>query len=226
MIEAKITCLTGTIQLPDLSMSMTKGMVIYMPEAKARSSKDLERAWKGRGVSVQYVTRVQERRNPPKNKPNPVFPVPPGMAFAPPTQEAGEQVIFDPDIIAERVVTAINEDALTTNKIRLAVSKRLDQFEERLVGRVVAVLKEEIAAGITVQGVPQAMAVQTPNQPVGKMPLVEEDVPVFIPSKIRSDDMKAEIAIESQQGDSSGLSDAAAALRAARAGKKRRTETD
>ena len=58
------------------------------------------------------------------------------------------------------------------------------------------------------------------------MPAVEDDVPVFIPSKIRSDDMKAEISVESQQGDGAGLSEAAAALRKARAGKKRRTETD
>ena len=229
MMEAKITCITGSIRLADLNLSLSKGEVIYMAEAKARSSKDLQRAWKAKGVTVQYIERVQMQRAPSNN---PVFPPPPSMGgFVTETHgpTPGEQVFFDPDVMAARVAEAVNSDALVANRVRIAVAQRLEGLEDRIVARVVDALKGEIAAGLTVQAVagqPVAAVGGSLPQP-GSVPLVEE-VPIFIPSRIKTDDMTAEVRVESRQGDVGGLSDAAAALRAARKGAagSRNMETD
>lgn len=222
MIEAKITCLTGSLRLPDLNLHLTKGMTVYMDEKKARNSKDLERAWRGKGVEIQYVSRVAERRAPRPENTNPRFPAPPGMGFTPPPPPPSREdnLLFDPDLLAERVVEAINTDAVTHNKVRLIVTQQLAGLEDRIVARVVEAIKSEIASGISVHGGPLAAPVHVHGTPSGTTPLVD-DVPVFIPSRIRTDGLTAEIDIQSQQGDAGGLSDAAAALRKARnAGKK------
>ena len=65
MIEAEITCVCSPgIRIADLNLNLTKGDVVYVPEAQARASMDLRRA--RAGVHLRMVQRCRERRAPPR----------------------------------------------------------------------------------------------------------------------------------------------------------------
>lgn len=226
MIEAKITCLTGSIRLPDLDLHLTKGMEVYMPQAKARSSKDLQRAWQGKGVDVQYVRRYRKKRSAGPQQPNPVFPAPKGMGFVPAEPAQDEGVLFDPSIIADEVVARINADAVAKDRVRVALAQRLEAMEERITDKVIRAVQAELAKLPPAQ--PLGPPVPAPAPGVGMISSVDEDVPVFVPSKIRDGGLTASINVKTEQGDGSGLSEAADALRKTRnsAGKNRDTEND
>jgi len=203
MMEAKITCTTRQIQLPDLELDLADGQVVYITEAKARGSRDLQRARRAKGVSVVYVERSRVRR--PAATKNPGVSAPVGVpAFLPSEFAQGEKVIFDPDAIAERVVAALGGPSLD-RRISNEVARQVLGMEERLTN-------------VLVQAVERSMAHDhgtwaEPGRPAGS---VSDDAPVFIPSRIEDEGLTSEIQVKSQQGDDTGLSDAAEALRVAR----------
>ena len=222
MMEAKIVCTCTRIQIADLDMLLTQGMTIYMDAGKARASVDVQRAWRNKAVTLQYVERFQERR-PAQPSANPVFPEPAGMAAFTASNQRDESVLFDPDDIADRVVAAFAGSPVT-EKIRIEVGRQLAGVRKAIVNDVVTALKAEIAAGIRVEGVQMSPVVGS-HAPAGRV-LVEDDAPVFVPSKIGRDDLVGDIGVKATKVEgATGVSDAADALRelkrGAKAGKKR-----
>jgi len=215
VIEARIECECQGITLSDLDLHLTRGQVVFMDAAKARASKDMQRAWRVGAVAVKYVERFKERRKAPV-APHPLIPAR-GMVAAPPEpidEATTEIVIVDPGEIAARVVHELGRNPITA-AVRVEVGRQVQALEDRLVARVV----EGVLASLKVNPV-QQVAAQAPQ--AGTVP-VDGDVPVFVPSKI--DGLQADLGLESEKADEGVVSDAAAALRAARgAGKKRRTE--
>ena len=59
MFEARITCLTRTFQIDDLTLNMVKGDVVFIPKEVADVSPDLARAKRAGAVQVTIVQRSQ-----------------------------------------------------------------------------------------------------------------------------------------------------------------------
>ena len=186
MTEAEITCECAFIQLADLQLTMTKGMVVYIDAAKARQSVDLQRAGRVTGVTIKYVQRFRERRPEPV-APNPVFPTPPG--FSSYAEDHPPQVTFDYEVVAQRVASL------------------LAPLMQTMIDQAMQGVRFEAPVG--------------PTGSVGSQPLVgkvvvRDDVPVFIPSKIGRDDLRAGFDVQATEGDADSVSDALSALKAAR----------
>jgi len=204
MMEAKITCTTGKIQIPDLGLDLVAGQVEYVAEAKVRGSRDLQRARQAKGVSVAYVERSRVRR--PATLKNPGYPTPSGVsAFLPAKLSQEEKVIFDPDAIAERVVAALGGLPLDC-RISQEVIHQLQGIEDRLTNALVSAVERAMVQGHR----------KTQVEAEGSAGSMFDDVPVFIPSRIEDEGLISEIEVQSQQGDDTRLSDTAEALRVAR----------
>jgi len=213
-MEAKITCTCSRIVIADMDLTLRKGDTLYVEAGRSKASKDLQRAWKNKAVAIRYVQRFQEQRAAPI--PNPSTPDAVRRSAFIPDQK--EEAIVDPDAIASRVVEALGRGA-TPAQVRTEVARQLQVAKQEIVADVVSALKAEIGAGIRVGAAPAAAVAR----PAGKV-VVEDDVPVFVPSKIGRDDLSGDIETTTTQVEgATGVSDAAAALRAARdaAGKKR-----
>lgn len=132
-MEAKITCLTASIHLPDLNMVLVKGQEVYVPEKTARASQDLHRAWSNKGVHVQYISRFREKRTLSLVGNSPT-PPPPPSEYIPEFQPSLSDIIvkglmrvFWPLLQAElrameerilRAVEAGNRGKVTSNRTR------------------------------------------------------------------------------------------------------------
>ncbi len=222
MIEAEIRCQCSSIALPDVGLGvLTKGQIVFMDAAKARSSVDLQRAWRAKAVAIKYVQRFQERREAPV--PHALFsspPTPRGMVAAPeePEPRGHDILLVDPDAIAARVVAELGRSPIN-QRVKVEVARQVQELEDRLVARVatavLAAFRVEYPAGIS--------TARTQLETAGRMP-VSGDVPVYVPSKIDGS-LKADLGVEAEKAGDEAVSGAAAALRAARgAGKKRCTE--
>jgi hypothetical protein len=100
VIEAEVTCECRAIQLADLGVSLTHGMVVYLEAEQARRSLDLHRASKVRGVTVRYVQRFRERR--------PDAPAPaPAVPSVPQHRVPEPAVPLHPEDIAHQVVALL-----------------------------------------------------------------------------------------------------------------------
>ncbi len=190
MIEAEITCECPAIQLADLQMALTRGMVVYLAEGRARVSKDLQRAVRAHGVTVKYVQRFREQRAPGGSVAGPtpldgaVFPVAPAVAN------------LDPESLAQRIAEIV------TSRMTDVLSQLLEaRPEANFPG-----LADSVGYGVG------------SNQPRAVRPVVPNDIPVFIPSKIGRDDLHP-ADVKATEGEAGSVSDAVAALRAARQGK-------
>lgn len=198
MIEAEITCECASLTLADLQLALTRGMVVYLDATRARNSKDLARAQRVRGVTVKYVQRYREQR------PAPVTPAVPTPALVPVSSEArgveGPVPFLDEEAIAQRVVALL--------------APQLQAIQEAI---------QALGQGtVVVVAAPQGHAPQVRAVPpvVGT---VTDDVPVFIPSKIGRDDLRPTIAVATEgAADGGGVTDALAALKAARKSEKSR----
>lgn len=214
MIEARVTCTCTQIILPDLGVDLIQGQVIFIPEAQAKASEDLTRARHARAVSVHFVQRFTEQRSESPAAPAPVPPPPhPSTRPVPPPPPA-----LDPEDVADRVVQRLGltraGGGVGMAEVRAEVGRQLTDLRAHLRADLRTELIEVLqAAGAEIP----AGATKTTAAP-------SEPEPVFIPSRI-GEDLKADIGVE--EGTSTvGVSDAAAALRAARggAGKKERTK--
>jgi len=103
MVEAEITCECPAIQLADLQMALTRGMVVYLAENRARVSKDLQRAVRARGVTVKYVQRFREQRP----APSATTPQPGAIAALPPVADK-----LDPESLAQRIAEIVTSRVL------------------------------------------------------------------------------------------------------------------
>lgn len=211
MIEARIMCLTGSLRVHDLDLTLTKGMIVYLPEARARSSQDLQRLWQAKGVNIQYVERFSKIRPPEDSPPRPL------ARNQKVTPMDADRVLFDPQALAEQIIVAIGQDAVMNDRVRLAVAARMQELEERITSRVVAALREELA-GLARTPVPVMTSEQFLREPPSQkiLPDIEEEAPIFIPSRIGDGDLKGGVTVTAQQGDDAGLNEATAALRRSR----------
>lgn len=103
MVEAEVTCECSSIQLPDLQLALTRGMVVYLDATRARQSKDLQRAWRASGVTVKYVQRFREQRPAPLTPPAPQAPV----LLPPPSESTWAPPALDDEAIAHRVAALL-----------------------------------------------------------------------------------------------------------------------
>lgn len=184
VIEAEVTCECPAIQLGDLGLALTRGMVVYLEADRARRSADLLRAARARGVSIRYVQRFRDRR--PELPPPSHVPAVPSPVFLDPPQH------------------------------REAVSSPAPPLNVEAIAQRVAELLLPHLQGLFGQA-PQMSATRPTNSPpnVGKV-VVSDDVPVFIPSRIGEEGMQATVTVVATSGEAEGVSDAVAALRAAR----------
>ncbi len=217
MIEAKIQCQCRLIALPDLGFdgekSLKNGQVLYMDAVKARASKDLQRAWKSRAVTIKYVERCRERREVPM-APS-VFHRARSMVAAPqePASPTHDILLVDPDAIAARVVAELGRSPID-EWVKVEVAREVQALEDRLVTRITTA----VLAGIQPLLSGAVLRTEAPSTSVGKVPTVDNGVPVYVPSKIGGT-LKADLGLAPEKASHGGVSDAAAALRAAR-GKK------
>jgi len=223
MIEARIECVCSQIGLPDLDLSLTKGQVVHMDASKARRSKDLQRAWQAKAVTIKYIERFRKRREAPV--PRPIHPLVPVSRVAAPAVDqapAGEHILLvDPGEIAARVVQELGRGPVN-EKVRVEVGRQLKALEDRLVARVSAAVLAAIQT-MPVQVARPLPGVDRPTRAI--VAGIDDDVPVYVPSKIGDNNLKADLDLPSKRAEKGNVSEAAAALRAARkAGKKRRTE--
>ena len=116
MLEAEITCECPAIQLADIQMALTRGMVVYLAEGRARVSKDLQRAIRAKGVTVKYVQRFRDIRSVP---PAPLPPPPPARVQAVPLAEG-----LDLEALAQRVADLVSSRVLAALDQGLTVSPR------------------------------------------------------------------------------------------------------
>ena len=190
MIEARIECQCNKILLPDLKASLVRDDVIYIDDTTARKSADLQRAWKARAVTVKYVERCQQRR-----PVGPVMPINQGMVAAPTAAPAtGDHLLVDPDAIAARV--------------EVVVTRQIKALEDRLVAQM-----EALVARV---GPSAGLLSQTVTASPAQDHSVDDHVPVFIPSRIDDKGLNADLGIEAKDEGQESVSEAAAALRAAR----------
>jgi len=195
MIEAQIECMCNKIMLADLGLNLSRNQVAFVAADDARKSVDLRRAWKGKAVAVKYIERCQERR---ANHPLEI-PTPRGMVAAPVvSQPARDTLLVDPDAIAARV--------------GLEVAQQIKALEDRLVARVTAAVVAAMPKVIAAAPVQVLPASRVP----GPVTQILDDVPVFIPSHIDGGGLDADLGLEVQEATEGTVSDAAAALRAAR----------
>jgi len=85
---------------------------------------------------------------------------------------------------------------------------------ELLAPRLEALLSSRVGGGSAPISLPSS------SPAPGKVPLVDDSVPLFIPSRIGRDDLQP-VVIVAEGGEADGVSDALAALKAARKEKKR-----
>ena len=188
MIEAEITCECASITLADLQVALTKGMVVYLDATRARSSQDLQRAVRAKGITVKYVQRYREQR------PQVTTPVPQAPMLQMETPEKFVSPV-DEEAIAQRVV------ALLTPQLQALL-----EAVQALGNGVVA------STGMS------SLSSHGSSRTVGTV--VVDDVPVFIPSKIGRDDLRPNLSVAAEgTEDGGGVTDALAALKAARKGK-------
>jgi len=185
MIEAEVTCQCVQIALPDLRLSMVNGQVVYLDEADAKASVDLQRAWRAKAVIVKYIQRFRERRA--ARLALPAAPAASMVGFLPEMGQPEQTVVVDVDAIAARVA-------------------------ELLEPRLVASITASVVAALRSEG-----PVVTVGAPVASAPpqTAWADAPVFIPSRI-GNELEANLELQATTATEGVVSDAAAALRAAR----------
>lgn len=138
------------------------------------------------------------------------------MVAAPAEPPQGADILLvDPGEIASRVVSELARNPVN-ERVTIEVGRQLQALEERLVEKVVARVVQALQD--------RMVALQVPVQGATPMPVpsaIDDHVPVFVPSKIEGS-IQANLELEAAPADEGVVSDAAAALRAAR-GKKRGT---
>lgn len=200
MTEARVECLCTTYNIPELGLELRKGDVAWVAEGRARTSEELAIAKRAGAISVRWEERCTVSRSPtpPFLKRRPAVP-----SFASPA--------------AAPVVDHAEVASKTAEALRDVVRQEL---QEALKGLSVGQKTDVDAIGAAVR---QALA--GAGRGDVRAPVIGSDAPVFIPTKITSDDTKTSINVTTETSGSSSVEDAAAMLKAARAGRKAKSKT-
>lgn len=194
MTEARVECLCTTYNIPELGLELRKGDVAWVTEGRARTSEELAIAKRAGAITVRWEERciVSRSPTPPFLKRRPAVP-----PFATPA--------------AAPVVDHTEVASKTAEALRDVVRQELQEVLKGFVG-------QKLDADAIGAAVRQALA------PAGRgdvrAPVIGSDAPVFIPTKITSDDTKTSINVTTETSVSSSVEDAAAMLKAARAGRR------
>lgn len=217
MIEAQITCRCKEIKLADLGLYLVNGEIAYMEQDKAKASKDLTRAWRAQAVTVRYIQRFREVR-PSAPDPGAVPTHVPGKAFIsePPPVST---LLADPDEIARRVLDVVRGPGVK-NAVRVEVGRQMAALTTNLTEVFRSVIQEEVAK-LQLTGVPVSVDMIPTEASAPRLGIVSDDEPRFIPSKIGRDDLQADLEVDARTEEAAGVSDAAAALKAARQSQKK-----
>ena len=213
VIDARIKCTSGVAIVVDLGLRLERGDVVDIPEAAAQSSQDLWKLQRIGQVSVRWITRCREM----KEKP----PKPPAPPFVRLSRNKKKPSKPQPKVPSG---TSVDSEALA-KRIRAEVREEM--------GELKALLASMLDASSQPQSEPEVQQAQLPEgfseavksavkQAVGSMPqvaaatsggTVEEDMPMFIPSKIINPETKGEIDVKSESSGDSAVDDASQALR-------------
>ena len=194
MIEAEIKCVSPSLQVPDLGLSLIRGQVIHLSEADARGSVDLTRLVRAGGVTVRYRERVRERRE--RGQGATQAPTP-ARRFVQPLAP-----VVVPVQVVREVPAQVDEDRIV-RRVAAEVMARMDTMQ----GDLTKVLSEALA-GVSLQATPMRAA-DSRTAPLPE----EDDHPMFIPEVIGGKESKAAISVESGKGGGS-VDEATAALKA------------
>lgn len=195
MIEARVECICVVgYHLLDLGVTMQKGDVLWFPEAQARASADLRLAERARAVTVHWKERCMMAR-----QPIPVFVKRPPNKGRPPPPPSQLPVVE----VAQPVGAPVPPAPASIAK----------EVAESLRG----VMQEEIQKALR-DHVPTVVHTQAPGEPVASARPADE--PMFIPTGLVSKADEPPLNVASVTSDSSGLDDAAEALKVVRRKKK------
>ena len=198
MKMARIVCLTRMVRLPDLDLELSKGDNVLLTEQQALESEDLAMLRRVNAVSIAWEKHADVRETVPSFK---------GRTRTSP---------YSPKLKTSLAVVSseAKEEPLTEHEVDL--QKLADKLSERFeaqVDRIVEAVRESKGSTVVVQG-----AVASDGSVVGEY--IPQDTPAFIPEKIIDQEAKADIQTKKSTSSSSTVTDAAAALKAARKGKK------
>ena len=195
MRDAEITCLTRMVAIPDLGLELCKGDVVVLAEEEVNNSQDLEMMRRLNAVRVRWVHRYNKMRAAPppaSHRPRPLPNTPrPNLQLVHPAQPSPAAVVPPP---TEQEKTA-----------GVDLEKLADKLAARLGGKLDRVLELVASRPAAAQGSSPA--------PAGT---VDDEVPVFLPSRIVDHDAKADIKTTRTTGKADGIDEATAALKKAR----------
>lgn len=223
MREIRVECLTSQFIVADLSLTLKKGEVVYLPLDVAKRSADLAHAKKVRAVSARTVERWKVAKSD----------APPWLRRD--LKRRAPLVPQKPEVDAEEIKAAARKEAEQAIESKMAsLTARLGELT-RILETVAAtaarpapgpapadlqkVVQQAVSAAVS-EGLSKARV------PVASGPVLvdPDEVPVFIPSGIVTN-AKAAITLKSEESQApAGLDEAAAALKAVRP--KRKTRKD
>jgi len=187
MKETEITCLSQTLKIPDLGLTMVKGQVEHVEASRASQSKDLALVRRGGGVAVKEVRRSRQTRKA--------------------SQVAGPRPRLRDFVREEPVSGPPTPPPSTVTPGPITVQGVVDLAGVRQVVReeVTGALKEAFLSG---RG-PVSMGYHVTAPKVDPTP----DTPAFIPDKILQDGVKADIQVEATESEAGGVDAATKALK-------------
>lgn len=203
MTEARVECLCTSYNIPDLGLELRKGQIVWMDESRARASKELAIAKRAGAISVRWEERCTVSRSP----------TPPFLKRRPAVPSFATQTV------APAAVDHAEVAAKTAEALRDVVRQEL---QEALKGLHVGQKADADAIGAVVR---QALASAETGRGDTRAPVIGSDAPVFIPAKITPDGAQTSINVTTETSGSSSVEDAAAMLKAARAGRKAKAKT-
>lgn len=197
MIEVEITCICPRIKVQDLGLTLTKGDVVHVSHEQARLSKDLEVARMASGVVTRFVKRCENRRFEEDARPK-----------APPHRGPGRKLVeaTRPDSAVVRGPVAFTGSP--QEPVTVVLREELRALRHELVEAVQAAAQQSWGKPPSHDSVPSGAA------PV--LPVLPHSNPVFIPSNLVNTSVQMDITSTKSESESSGVEDAAAALKAAR----------
>lgn len=202
MKMARIVCLTRMVRLPDLELELSKGDNALLTEEQALGSQDLAMMRRVNAVSITWEKHADVREEVPTFSKGRIktSPLSPKLKTSP--------VVVTP---VEKAAEPLSDHEVDLQKLADKLSERF----EAQVDRIVEAVRESNGKTVVVQG---TGAVASDGSVVGEY--LPQDTPAFIPDKIIDQEAKADIQTKKSTSSSSTVTDAAAALRAARKGKK------
>jgi hypothetical protein len=220
--DARIKCISGEAIISDLGLRLQRGDVTNVPEESAQNSKDLWRLERIGQVSIRWVRRCAEVKDKPPKPPAPPFVRLSRNKKGPPPKTKPVSESVDPNALARRIRA----------EMRAEMKAEMDELKSML-GQVLAAQQPATPATPSIEAPTAddiAEAVRgAVKEAVGSIPVVvrgntnvtggtagsvvDEDMPVFIPSTIINPETKGEIDVQSESSDAN-LDDASEALRA------------